>query len=713
MKFLASIRKKFLWLFLALLLTVSAVCAPLRAYATAAEEKGPGNFDNTSVLSDLEGANVNGKPFSVEDYPYDKNGIPQVISLVEFCYSPYSYNLQDFGLYIYVYNPSGIAIGGSRNRIQLRFSATGNYGKYSLALLDKTEGGEMESRFCKFKIRLSEWDRDIIFRTVAEEGRVYEISGIEISIGGKVTEYPCLQRYTYTGYAEGYGPIGGKGEPLTCTADGITKYLNLKVTPTYFRPEGTNGKDCITQDSLSSVYFAVPKEVVEEYGELTRIRGEYLKALTSPIFVTGNKDYYDEFFSVIGTDVGWLLPDSDDFEAMIVGAASHFLFGSTQVTGWWFNYPYQKEYGDLTLEEMKERAQRLIDISVLSKLDYVLYASNGDADTYDVSTEELRAYMEWYTKTFPTDEELIAGKYHPALFEEVGEEYTTFDLKAGDLTQTLTGEKITQNWWQRILGLTSTSPSTAYEGQEAIHVITDSDFIVNPSTKKLNEALTSQNLYVAEPDVAQLKRFYDDHKETDVVFLIRFAVDDYYSLEAEEAMFDGLGPHGTDPWLSFPYDEVEDVDDSYFPATVLCKKRDSNCWIAQEYTYLNFDVIDVAFTKNGVETVLPVIMTPLEIIADVTHPPVTTKLTYGTPWWVWLVVAIIALILLSPILPFILKILIWLVMAPFKLIAAIARAIQAAAERSRRRREEREEKKARKEEARQARKSREQSKKKT
>ena len=45
----------------------------------------------------------------------------------------------------------------------------------------------------------------------------------------------------------------------------------------------------------------------------------------------------------------------------------------------------------------------------------------------------------------------------------------------------------------------------------------------------------------------------------------------------------------------------------------------------QQWVQLDFDIIDLTFTKDGVETVIPVIMSPMDIAADGDHPVVTTK----------------------------------------------------------------------------------------
>ena len=60
-------------------------------------------YENTNVLDNLEGSTIGGKTFDITDYPHNDIGNPQIISLVEFCYSYYADRQSDYGLYVYVY----------------------------------------------------------------------------------------------------------------------------------------------------------------------------------------------------------------------------------------------------------------------------------------------------------------------------------------------------------------------------------------------------------------------------------------------------------------------------------------------------------------------------------------------------------------------------------------------------------------------------------
>ena len=375
-------------------------------------------YENTEVLDDLQGSTIGGQPFSISDWPHDIAANPQIISFTEFCYSYWADKQSDYALYLYVYNPRDDVFDEEGNSVQLSFGNDNLYGKYPLHIVSYSMAAGYEGRFYKFKVELTESQVQQALATLEQNNRVYYVSGIELSVGGRITEYPCLQIYTYSGYAKGYGSEHADGDTLTCIQDGFDKYLTLDVHSTYYRPEGSNGKTDYTHDSLNSVYFAVPKDIVEEYGVMTRIRGEYLKALTSDIFVTGDEDYYSEFYQVIGQDIGYLEPNSGDFESLIMGASVKHLFGME--SSWVYNLPYEVLQGEN-------------DYKYVSRLNYVLKALSGDADTFAVSSSQLKEYMLWYTANYSAQGEgLVAGRYAQSLFEWVDDGITSFYISLED-----------------------------------------------------------------------------------------------------------------------------------------------------------------------------------------------------------------------------------------------------------------------------------------
>ena len=266
-----------------------------------------------------------------------------MISFVEFCYSCYSDKQDDFGLYIYVYNPQDIAFDTNteRNKIQFR---CGNLpsAKYTLDFLNYSNKAGYEGRFYKFRIRLSLNERNSILKALNENSRVYEITEIELVLKGIVTAYPCGAKYTYSGYVKGYGSELAESDTLSCTVDGFDKSIELDVKHTFYRPQGDyyNGE----QSQLNSCYFRLPNKYFEDYGELTKIICEWFEYFTKPILVAEDSYTYNKINALHGADTDTL---SDDmyflFNVFWENGKSNW-FKKWGVSDWTSNYGY--EIGD-------------------------------------------------------------------------------------------------------------------------------------------------------------------------------------------------------------------------------------------------------------------------------------------------------------------------------------------------------------------------------
>ena len=574
-------------------------------------------YENTNVLDNLDGAIIGGKAFDIADYPHNDEGRPQVISLVEFCYSYYADKQGDFGLYVYVYNPQDIAfdMATDRNKVQLTYGNKQSYSKYTLDFLNYSEKAGYEGRFYKFKVRLSDSERKDILDMVNDDGRVYKISGIELSYKGTVTEYPCGQTYTYSGYAEGYGSELAAGDTLSCTVDGFDKYLTLDVHSTYYRPEGTNG-EAYERDTLHSVYFSVPNEIIAEYGEMTAVHATWLNARTSPIFVTGNKDVYNAVHPYVGqtVDGGDFTYAKDDNSPI-----PYALIASKYIeSAGWNNASYSLSY-------MSYNANRTYTKSDtdLNELYYCFLADNGDADSYTLPAETLvgnkakgvKGYFESYTEEHGG--ELINDRFSKGLFESVASTFTDITISKDD-TFELTDEVISQSLWQKFVGGGYNVSGTNTYTVSAIRKVESNDF-------QSTAAAACEELYIDESDYDEFRDYFDKATaNNETVYLFRYYQSDYTCYEVAEFQ------RGEGTWTllgtQFGYEFV-----------------DSNAYLMQMWVQLDFDIIDLTFTKNGVDTIIPVVMSPMDIAADGDAPVITTK--NNLKWW-QILLAVLALILI-------------------------------------------------------------------
>ena len=282
-----------------------------------------------------------------------------------------------------------------------------------------------------------------------QNARIYEVTGIELSVNNVVTEYTIAQTYTYSGYAEGCGSALATSDTLTCTVDGVEKYLTLDVHPTYYRPEGTNG-EAYERDTLHSVYFSVPNEIIREYGRMTAVHATWLNAQTSPIFVTGNKDVYNAVLPYIGQTVDggdFTYADDDNSPVPYALIASKYI----ESAGW-----NNASYGLSFMSYNTNRKYTKSDTD-LTELYYCFLADNEDADAYTLPAETLigdkakgvKGYFETFTQEHGGT--LVNNRFSKSLFESVASSFTDVTISEGD-TFELTDEVISQSLWQKFVG---------------------------------------------------------------------------------------------------------------------------------------------------------------------------------------------------------------------------------------------------------------------
>lgn len=657
---LRNIRKKVAAWLLVLLVCFGAVMGGqgnLSAFAATDVQMA---YESTNVLNDLEGATIGGKTFDIADYPHDGDGKPQLISLAEFCYSYYADKQGDFGLYAYVYNPQDIAfdMATDRNKIQLTYGDKASYSKYTLEFLNYSTRGGYEGRFYKFKVKLSDAQRSAILKGLHENERVYSVSGIELSYKGTVTEYPCGQTYTYMGFAEGYGSELATGDTLSCKVNGFDRYLTLDVRSTYYRPEGTNG-EAYERDTLHSVYFSVPNKIIEEYGEMTAVHAAWLNARTAPIFVTGNQDVYNAILPYLGQTV-----DGGDFTYANEDASPvpYALIASKYIeSASWNNAAYSLSY--MSYNANRKYTQSDTDLNALY---YCFLAENGDADSYTLSAETLlgnqqegiKGYFESYTEEHGG--ELVNNRFSKGLFESVASSFTDVTISKDD-TFELTDEVISQNLWQKFVGGGYNVSGTNSYTVSAIKKVEDGDF-------KSSVSETCLALYIDESDFESFRECFNTAKEKDeTVYLFRYYQSDYTCYEVAEYA------RGEGDWTilgtNFGYEFV-----------------DSNAYLCQMWVQLDFDIIDLTFTKDNVATVIPVVMSPIDLAADGDFPVITTK--NDLKWW-QVLLAVIGLIF---VLLLLFKFAPLIVYAAGKVIALPFKAISSACKKAKERRKEKQRK---------------------
>ena len=630
-------------------------------------------FENINVLDDLKETTIDGKKFDLTDYNFDETKELQIFSFVEFCYSFRRDNTDNYGLYVYIYNPQGLKIenDSSLHAITIRHGddSSQNFVKYPLLLLNQS-AGNYYGLFYKFKVSLSDKQKTEILQgdyKVNSTLRRYEVGEIELKTPSEIKSCPVGIVYKFSGYAKGYGADESAESTLKMITEGNQEVIPLKVKPTFYRPEGTNGKNDYTQDSLHSVYFAVPNHFINKYGEMYAVHASWLNAVLKPMLVTGNQSVYSSLQSFLGQDIGTFSFSAENnfryglygnYEKNYIGDISA---GTTsgpvyaQKATWVYNFWDSFWNGN--------------DGEISKKLSTLYYAfSSGSetdsADDYAGPAETL--YAELLKSKDLYGGELVNEKFSKEIFESVDDSITEVNLSRDDLVSGksfLTSQKLTQSFWEKFWGKKNYTTANT-DNISVIEEVTD---------EKLNGDRTTvcNRLYIFENDYNDFKNYYDtyaksknnEYNEQCTVYLFRYMVSDYISMEVTEGEYYYKAP------------SVGNLQTTY-----ALKNTDTNAYFFQETVNLNFDIIDLTFVKDDVYTVIPVAMAPIDVIHDSTAPVNTTS-DKNFDWKKLLQIVlgglllIILLVIFMPLLPSLISLIIKIAILPFRLLAAIFKAI--------------------------------------
>lgn len=612
---------KKLSIYISIFIVITALmCTALTPVLLSAENI---SFDKSNVLDDLESSTVNGKSFNINDYPFDSSGIikhPTVISFVEYCYSFKANQRNNYGLYVYFYNPQGLNIDVENlsNKIQLGISSHPDklpteYLKYSLKFLSKSEGA-YSNLFYKFKV-VNAVD---LIEDLNSNTRRYDVSGIELVTKGNstATEYSVGYTYKYSGYAKGYGVDPSEESTLTCSIMELDT-ISLNVTHTYYRTNASSN------NQLSSVYFSVPNSILQEYDKLQKVHCSWYEYKTSPIIVTHDTTWNgisSPYYSILKNAVGKVINGHDD--SINISFGTGYKNNSTQtVTRESYEWGYN----------VKEVSNGLNTVSVKNKLNQLtlLFNSGNTAPKdYTVSADELLSYIYAYDKSYVNGVLPIKNNVSKDLFMgkvENGrkEGYNEVNIDTDGADNLLISDKST--WWDKLWG---NSNDIAISGIRPIVSLSSSDVLGT------NKAI-SDRLYVNENDVTALKSAFNTSLLKDeTIFLMRFATTDYKSETIRNHANSNMG------------------------------------YVASESVFLDFDIIDLTFNKDGNYIVIPAVSSPIDAIGAITPPPSIIK-------WdmikriVCILLIVVLLFLVAPFLPMILNIVAMVIMLPFKLIGAV------------------------------------------
>ena len=541
-----------------LVLTVIMVVSAFPLAASAAEKV---DINTSSVEDDLK------SKFDYLHIRFPENSLNNKIELISFLEYGYTASsgekADDYGLYLYVYNPSGKDILSDTNKIQFgvkwkkdkkgNFEAV-DFKKYSLTVLDINDNNTL------IKLKVLNPDSELILKEGSS--RRYEISGIEMHEKKYTYEdYKVGYSYTFTGYGKGMSPESLSKSTLQCELGSL---LTIKVDAhqvSYLTGDSALGVGYSNQ--INSVYFSIPSNIEKKYGDLYSIKYEYYHYYTSPMIVTDNLDSY----KVLTADRGKIVDDTWKYTLY-----ERDVFQGS-VAGYLYSFIYGKKFKDISMG-----AYHFYDEAIApSFLTTVFYDSDGwkEGDIIK-SADELQIYFRNYNLSYHNGK---VFDYSADLFSaEKSKGYHVFERSVNE-EFTLQSYADTHHW---LVGLFSgIFDMSKYDETVNANYIqkVDSDIWNSNSSKKY---------LVSEKEIGKLQSFYNNANiKGDNVYLLRYAAaNDYYSLDINS---EGIGSS---------------------------EALDGNFLMAQGNVCLNFDFIYFTFGDEENHTVIAAVSNPSDGFFD-------------------------------------------------------------------------------------------------
>jgi hypothetical protein len=620
-------------------------------------------YEKQYVLDDLMSSDT----FNVMYYPPDKKNVPlseqspaQVILFTEFCYSADKSNMNDFGLYVYIYNPSCLELDisdAAGNKIQLatKFDeqaefTPSDYDYFYLEYINKSTG-DFLNLYYKFKIKNSE----SLLNVVNSVKRRYCAGGIYLHYEDTelVQPYEIAKTFEYSGYAKGYGLDTTADSTLKCNISEL-ETITLNVKHTYYRTNyHPSGIDYRYQ--LNSAYFSVPNDILNKYGTLQKIKAQWYDYRMKPAIVTSNADVYNQINQYIGKTV-----DLKDFSlnellntyGLFYGNLDYYDAPSSVKWSWFYKTPISQNVCDTLYNGFK--------------VDSISYDNQGRPISGDVSVKTVTDWVYDYSQKYPISGYLdIPGRtiasdlFEPRAssdphVEEFDASIKTFEMKSyKDGNPSWSDNVKNFGFFNTIFGAIPEEDELR-QGVEAMSPIIP---LLYKNINKESEEV-SNDLYVGKSDVNDMKEFVnvaEDNNET--AFLFRYALSDYYSVP-----------------LYIQKNNPTDLN------TI-----SNSAYMAQQTVYLDFQIIHLTFQKEGKYYVIPVVNAPTDAIGGYNPPSYNSDSALAGIFGdfskflssLFLIIGgILLFVILLPVLPWIIKAVIWLIALPFKLIGAIFKGVK-------------------------------------
>lgn len=552
-------------------------------------------FTDSNAYADIL-AGSNGNTKAMQKYlKNDTKTEPEFVTAAEYGYYGAKDNSANYRLYVYIYNPSGTVLPATDNTITLatKFSdqaktnitAAGamSYATFKLQAAEPQTANpdEYKTTLYKYYVDLYEyWKKSAVSKVdgmIVGNYRRYDISKVTIN-GVAVTVGNSL-------ICEGLA-----SENKTPVWKGIQTEM-LEVTPAVYR----HMTDSNVNTQVNSVYFTVPDKYWQQVSgkdiyDLTEIKADWVEKRTTPILVTNDQALNDEYVSkgVIGKNVSDLDVERSlyaDTRTVRKNGLGTIVIIETYVSRWGFNP--KSEWGLFKIDS---------SYSTLPALYWMFYREVDNLKDAKVTSAEMKKWYddhsEWHDKMLTDDITNINPEQRNGAL-----------IKKGD-TISIPGRDVNgfRQWWETLFGYGYDYSSIS--DVSPIQHLTEEAWA---EQKGLSDDALSKKYLISEDEVAGFREKMDEMIENNKVkekrrmVVFHFAVSSYETYEAEVYANNSVGGR---------------------------KSFGKIAYMASEDVFLDFDIIYMTFTSDvGDRLVVPTVMSPIDIISDVTPPAMADKVS--------------------------------------------------------------------------------------
>ena len=534
-----------------------------------------GDYETTNVYDDLIrcGLDLSRYSFGTGDTSFIN-----VITVNEAYYN--SADQSDYGLFFYVYNPSGFDIRNATINLAVAWDSDGNptaYREYYLVKLSDVSGrGKMDNCFVKFKVR-GHADGNIETVVKASE-RVYQFNKITVNYsgGGGSKTYDISNTFRFTGQ-EYVSARSSSTKKMTCGDEEQTVYIEIDYT--YYRTD-TSPQGAYYHNQVDSIYFNVPNYLMEQYGDLTNVKLQYQKCRTHPMIVTDNQRLYQALFPYLFENVDHI----DGVPELSIVDSSNT---TTINYGFTYNIDEQEFSGGL-LPIGQISAKDVENLKYLFRVEDVGAGVRASKST--VAGDTLSKWLYQYGSSEAGYKDIVyiegANGWVGATFFSDCDEVTVIDTETLDLSAS--GFASSHNFFEEW---------AAYGFFYALgnEKAEDLDLTEKLVAIKKESQITgrSDDLYYAAADESDLRSCFQKSKLNDsTMYLCRFNVSQYYQ-------------------------RMLDVD---MDGTTYTAAHNPMAYVAEQDVYMNLHLLTLDFTseQTGIVTIVPVESNHIDCVADVT-----------------------------------------------------------------------------------------------